>query len=58
MADGGLCRTFGLGDACKVEGMCCEDEGHENEADELLGVVSRIDTLGLLQSTLGWLSLS
>ena len=40
MADGGLCGTFGLVDACEIEGMCCcEDEGDENEADELLGVV-------------------
>ena len=44
MADGGLCGTIGLVDACKVEGMCCEDEEDENEADELVRVVQGIDS--------------
>ena len=40
MADSGLCGIFDLFDASEVEGMCCcEDERHENETDELLGVV-------------------
>ena len=36
MADGGLCGTVGLVGACEVEGMGCEDEEDENEADELV----------------------
>ena len=39
MADGGLCGIVGLVGACEVEGMGCEDEEDENEADELVGVV-------------------
>ena len=40
MADNGLYGIFDLVNAYEVEDMCCcEDERHETETDELLGVV-------------------